>query len=147
MDNKKIQNMENNRFLYQEQLQNAQNQYKEFKQSYDALCRFNRIVEKSQNDFFSVNSRKKSFLADIDRVKKNSLIAQTYSKGISLVLAGVGTKLIGIVYKWLLRAISLKKKNYFSKMSDCEKTINSCRYSIDSISKNILEEKKRGESK
>ena len=126
---------------YQQKITNAEAQTKKCERNYESLRAFKGIVERSQEDFNSVNSKKQSILAEVDAVKKNSLTAQRYSAGMSKVLNGIGSKIVAIAYAGFLYIIKNKLNSYVSAVSSYENQIAGYNKIITNLNKQIEAEK------
>lgn len=125
---------------------NALSQISRYESAYESLNGFKPKVSRSQEEFHAVNSSKKSILAEVKKVKSNSLTAQKYYSGMKNIFSGIGSKVIGVVYTVLLASISAKLKNYASKINDYEDDVALYNRKITEIDKQIKEAKEAEEA-
>ncbi len=108
---------------YVNRIVNNRNKIRSCERSHESLSDFKAIVERSQEDFYEVNSGKSVILSEVDLIKQNSRIAQNYYTGMQNIFNGIGSKIIGVVYSVLLSTISIRLKNYVNTVNDCDDDI------------------------
>lgn len=104
---------------------------------YDSLVDFKRVVIRSQETFNSVNSFQSRYLEEINKVRRNSKVAEKYYSGMKTILFNLGRKTIGGVYIVLLANISSKLRRYLSNIDKYEKTINAYQKMLADVNKQI----------
>lgn len=129
--------LESQVWSYQQKIAAAELQIRKCERNYESLCAFKGIVERSQEDFNSVNNKKQSILAEVDAVKKNSFTAQRYSAGMSKVLSGIGSKIVAIAYAGFLYLIKNKLSSYVSAVSSYENQIEGYNKIISNLERQI----------
>ena len=117
-------------------LENKQ-QIQNFERSYESLRNFKGTVERSQDDFHSVNSKKSEILAEVEDVMKNSKTAQRYDAGMKNVFTGVGSKIVGYAYSVFLANISARLRKYEREINTCDNDIAYCSRKINEIDRDI----------
>ena len=134
------------KWWYEEKLENAEDRVKKYEREHDSLTRFKRSVTSAQTEFEGVSSGKSNALSKVLQVKKNSITAERYYTGMSIIFSGVGGKVVARVYTVMLRWISTKLSNYTEKIDDEEADIRWYRGKIRELENEIWAEQQKSSS-
>jgi hypothetical protein len=110
--------------------------------AYESLRLFKPVVEKSQGNFNTINSKKGTILDDVKAVK-NCRTATKYYEGMKSVLNGIGAKIVGIAYVTVLLSIGSKLQSYLNTINGCDADIKSYEREIVKIDAKIKAEKEK----
>lgn len=110
---------------------------------YEDLLRFKSVVQKSQGDFNSSNSKKILALEKVKNISKYNNIAKKYYESMKKSLSETGSKVLGIAYVFLLNKISSELTTIRNKIASYENSINSCNRRINQYRKDYETEKER----
>ena len=127
-----------NRKNYENKIAINREQIRQRERSYESLAEFKRIVQRSQEDFHTINSSKTGVLSEVQNVKKNSITAQRYYTGMQNEFSGIGIKFVGGAYDILLASMSSKLKNYLNEIDFYENEVTDCQEKIAVIDSQIL---------
>ena len=122
---------------YADRIADTRAKIQRYEKAYESLRVFKEVVERSQGEFNAINTAKDGVLSNVEAVKKNSRTAQRYHSGMKEILAGVGSKIIGVVYITLLSSITVKMHSYLNSIDHCEDDIASYEKKIKEIDQQI----------
>ena len=131
-----IQLLENRKSALQIKISDRKNTIKKSEEAYESLRLFKQVVEESQGGFNSINSGKMAILDDV-KYLDNCRTASEYNKGMSMVLSGIGTKVVGASYTSLLFLMKSKLQSYLNTISNCEADIRTYQRQIEEIDRQI----------
>ena len=110
-----IAGLESEKEWYYEKISEAKAQIKKLENNHDSLSLFKNDATKSSESFYSINSKKNSYLSDIEELKKNSRMSKRYYKGMKGVLDGTGAKIVLVAYSVLLKNVKSKLDDYIKE--------------------------------
>lgn len=119
-----IADLESEKEWYYEKISEAKAQIKKLENNHDSLSLFKNDATKSSESFYSINSKKNSYLSDIEELKKNSRMSKRYYKGMKGVLDGTGAKIVLVAYSVLLKNVKSKLDDYIKKINKLEDDIS-----------------------
>ncbi len=90
---------------------------------YSSLQRFSLNVDQTGNDFSTIGSRKKSVLSDLTPLDKNCKTVKRYHDGMTVVLDGIGVKVVSLALFNLKSMILAQQAIYKTQIEFCRANI------------------------
>lgn len=125
-----------------QRLSDLEGQLRTSERNYESLCNFKRALQTSQGEFEAVNSGGMNAFSEIESIKKDCRTAREYQEGMTLVLNGVGAKMVGGLYSAMEVSASIKLQKYIYEISRCDEKISKCRMQIDTLERKIAQAEK-----
>lgn len=102
-------------------------------ESLESLQRFKTVIERSQSDYHSCMSAKKSALGQVEPYCVNTKCNTKYKEGMSTRLNGIGAVSVSVTYVAFLAAINVKIGLYRARISSLNSMIQNCNNTIRNL--------------
>ncbi len=122
-----------------------QQKLRELRALYDSLQRFQAKVKLKNGDFFSANKNKKTHLEELDPIQDICKSAEKYNSGETVVLDGIGSKIVYLSLINLVVKILVKLADYQAQIDACNASIRAHRQRIEELNDEIREAKREKE--